>query len=178
MFFESLTPYRWYLLWLGLILILIPPAYLLYEYLFKGTKRISLAEWFTKRGEIIVELSTGGRRSQEPEASILITNLIKQPFTVNRVLTKEKGNSLVELSTQDFNLPQTIKYQDTISLPSPYIAHNIDKLEIICVEDTQGKRLDVNKKSLEQAKKLLRNFIGNRLTFPSMGDEVDEDKIT
>jgi len=130
-----------------------------------------------KESGIKVELSTSGRKSQNREANIIIINLKENPVTIVRVLTKEKNGPLVELSTQGFDLPQTIKYQNHIKLASPYIAHNIDKIERICVEDTEGKRWDVDNETFNQAKKVLSNFIGNRLIYPTMGDELDEDKI-
>ena len=45
---------------------------------------------------------------------MIITNLKKQPITIVRVLTKEKDQPLVELSTQGFDLPETINYQKPI----------------------------------------------------------------
>jgi len=94
-----------------------------------------------------------------------------------RILIKEKGSDLIELSTQDFDLPKTIQTQQHIKLKSPYIAFNIEKIDEIYVEDTSGKRWKVDKKSLEQSAKILGNYIGNRLIYPSMGDELDENKI-
>ena len=98
-------------------------------------------------------------------------------IAVARILTKEKDKPLVELSTQGFDLPKPLKYQEHITLPSPYIAHSIEHIERICVEDAEGNQYDVDEKSFEQAKKVFRNFIGKRFIYTEMGDEPDEEKI-
>ena len=130
-----------------------------------------------KRKKTRVELATEGRQSKEPAVYIIIQNDSEPPITIVRILIREKGSDLIELSTQGFNLPETIQTQQHIKLRSPYLAYNIEKIAEIYVEDTSGKRWKVSKKSLEQSAKILRNYIGNRLIYPSMGDELDENKI-
>ena len=130
-----------------------------------------------KQKKITVELATDGRRSSEPIVHIIIQNDSEPQITIVRILIKQKGSDLIELSTQDFDLPKTIPTQQHIKLKSPYLAHNIEKVVEIYAEDTSGKMWKVKNKSLKQSAKILRNFIGKRLLYPSMGDELDENKI-
>ena len=81
-----------------------------------------------KQKKITVELATDGRRSSEPIVHIIIQNDSEPQITIVRILIKQKGSDLIELSTQDFDLPKTILTQQHITLKSPYLAHNIEKV--------------------------------------------------
>jgi hypothetical protein len=129
------------------------------------------------RKRIRIELSTAGRRSDEPRIDINLMNDSEPQVTIVRILIREEGGNLIELCTQDFDLPKTIQNKQYIKLNSPYLAHNINKITEICAEEATGKKWKVSKKNLTQSKKILRNYIGKRLIFPSMGDELDENKI-
>lgn len=133
--------------------------------------------FYKKRKKVFVELTTEGRRSEEPKIFIIIKNDSEPLITVVRILIRENEKDLNELSTQDFDLPKTIHFHDHIQLESPFIAHNIQNIKEIYAEDSTGRRWEVEKKSLKQSKKILRNFIGKRLVFESMGDKLDENKI-
>jgi hypothetical protein len=130
-----------------------------------------------KRKKIIIELATEGRRSDQPKIHIILQNNSAAQITIVRILIRERGKDLIELSTQDFNLPRTIPNQQHIYLESPYLAHNIEKIIEIYAEDALGKKWNVSKKSLRQSAKILRNYIGHRLIYPSMGDVLDEKKL-
>ena len=67
-----------------------------------------------KRKKTRVELATEGRRSKEPAVYIIIQNDSEPPTTIVRILIREKGSDLIELSRQDFNLPKTIQTQQHI----------------------------------------------------------------
>ena len=133
--------------------------------------------FYKKRKKVFVELATAGRSSEEPKIYIIVKNDCESLITIVRILVKENGKDLIELSSQDFDLPKLIHLHENIQLDSPYIAHNIHKIKEIYAEDSAGRRWPINKKSFEQASKILRNYIGKRITWPSMGDELDENKI-
>ncbi|MBU6392435.1 MAG: hypothetical protein KGQ83_09380 [Planctomycetes bacterium] len=132
---------------------------------------------YKKKKRVFVDLATEGRRSEDPKIYIIIKNDSEPLITIVRILTREYHKDLIKLSTQDFDLPKTINLHANIQLESPYIAHNIQNIAEIYAEDSTGRRWGVNKKSLMQLRKILRNFIGKRLVYPSMGDELDENKI-
>lgn len=131
---------------------------------------------YKKKKRVFVELATEGRHSVDPKIYIVIKNDSRPLITIVRILTREYYKDLIELSTQDFDLPKTINFHANIQLDSPYIAHNIQNIAEIYAEDSTGRRWSVNKESLMQSKKILRNFIGRRLVYPSMGDELNENK--
>ena len=130
-----------------------------------------------RRRKIKVFLSNTGRYSSEPRAFINIANPNFLPVTITRVVYRNPSNQVIELSHQNFKLPETIEYGHSISLESPAIAHNLSEFRAIFVEDAFGKRWRCNRMSVRYTKKLFRNFIGKRFIYPSMGDETDEKKI-
>jgi hypothetical protein len=100
--------------------------------------------YYKKRKKVSIELATEGRRSKEPKIYIIITNDKETMITIVRTLIRENKKDLIELSTQDFELPKTIQYHSNIKLRSPYLAHNIHKVVDIYAEDSTGRRWGIN----------------------------------
>jgi len=130
-----------------------------------------------KKTRLKIHLVTKGRYSEDKKIYIVASNLGIIPETITRVLIKNKNGKLIELSNQDFDLPKTLRPHEVIHLDSPYIAHNLDKVEEIFMEDSKGKKWTCEQDSIKHSRKILKHFIGKRLHFPSMGDETDENKL-
>ena len=97
------------------------------------------------------------------------------PETIIRILIRDTNGKLIELQ-QDFDLPKTLRPHEVIHLDSPYLAHN-DKVNEIFAEDSTGTKWPCEQNSVKHSRKILKYFIGRRLRFPSMGDEIDENKL-
>lgn len=130
-----------------------------------------------KKTRLKIYLVTKGRCSEDKKIYIVASNLGMIPETITRVLLKNKNGKVIELSSQDFDLPKTLRPHEVIHLDSPYIAHNLDNVEEIFAEDSKGKRWSCEQESVKHSRKILKHFIGKRLHFPSMGDETDENKL-
>ena len=75
-------------------------------------------------------------------------------------------------------MPKTLSPHQTIHLDFSFIAHNINEINGIILEDTVGNNWICDNKSIIKAKKVYKNFIGDRIPFTSMGDVLDENKLS
>ena len=132
--------------------------------------------FYQKKIHLKIHLATKGRFSEDKKTYIVLSNSGVIPETIIRILIRDTDGKLIELQ-QDFDLPKTLRPHEVIHLDSPYLAHNLEKVNEIYAEDSSGKRWICEQNSIKHSGKILKHFIGRRFLYPSMGDEIDENKL-
>ncbi len=131
---------------------------------------------YQKKIRLKIYLATKGRFSENKKTYIVLSNLGMIPETIIRILIRDTNGKLIELQ-QDFDLPKTLRPHEVIHLDSPYLAHNLDKVKEIFAEDSAGTKWQCEQNSVKHSGKILKHFIGKRIIFPDMGDQIDENKL-
>jgi hypothetical protein len=135
--------------------------------------------FYQNKVRLRVYLVTKGRYSDQKSICIVISNMGMVPETITRIIVEDTNGMLTELHNQGFDLPKTLRSHEVVHLACPYFSENLKKDEKIFAEDSSGKKWKCQKESVNHSLKILRNFVGKRLTYPSsMGDETDENKIS
>lgn len=135
--------------------------------------------FYQNKVRLRVYLITKGRYSDQKSIYIVISNMGMVPETVTRIIVEDINGKRTELHNQEFDLPKTLRSHEVVHLACPYFSENLEKVKKIFAEDSFGKKWECQKDSINQSLKILRNFVGKRLTYPSsMNDETDENKIS
>ena len=125
--------------------------------------------------KLIVEATTPGRYSEQKDVIISIINSGGKFITVSRLLIMEANKKIKEMRYVEGKLPVTLKPSEFVHLKQPYISEHLDEIKQILIEDSLGHRWKCTNKSIINTNKILKEYIGDRMIYPSMGDKIYEE---
>ncbi len=130
--------------------------------------------FYQKKARLRVHLVTKGKYSESMKVYIVVSNIGLVSETIEQILIIKKDGRIIEPISKDVDLPKTLNPYSVVQLDNLYIEKDLDNIEKIFIVDSRGKRWICKKKSIENSKRLLKKYIGKRISYPSMGDKNHE----
>ena len=136
----------------------------------------SSVQWKKK---IKVTLSNSGRKADDFVVLINVINAGNVIVMVNSVYVEQYNKDIheVNFNLNEKVLPVALKSGEVITMSSPYISHNLDKIKNIYIKDSTEKAWKCERRSIAFAKKIKSNYLGKAGLIYSKDSEVKENEI-